>query len=331
MTLKSKIIDAVQQAQKNTTDRIEIFKSDTYEAQKNNFVFFIKPELTLAAEGINFPAILDIIFKGMERFDVEIHQISLLGAHYLEQHNIIGNHYGVINKIAKDAVGAMSADAKAKFVENFGPMEGKTILGGLEFMKANPDFTAETLDELWMTKKSTKLAGGTYCADIEYKGETIYLVNGFHASQLAHFIKKGRSIVVFNASSDQSWEDLRTKLIGATRVSEAVEGSLRRCFLDQKDVLGIPVVDMGNNGVHLSAGPVEGLAELIRFFSQSDMSEKTLMQYPFGQTIIDEFGTEKAIEVVENCNLTLNGEETNSYDATEEKNSDTAITILKAA
>lgn len=332
MTLKNQIIDAVQTAQNAPTQRVELFKADTPSLKKNNFVFFIKPELTLADDAIQFDAILDIIFDRLEAYGVDINQVSLLGANYLDQHNIMGNHYGVINKIAKDAVGAISAEAKATFEEKFGTMEGKTILGGLEFMAQNPDFTAQQLDDLWMTKKSTKLAGGTYCADVEYKGETVYLVNAFHASQLEHFIKQGRSIVVFNASSDRSWDVLRGELIGATNPTSAHTGSLRQIFLAQQDDLGIPVVDQGNNGVHLSAGPVEGLVELIRFFSGSNEATiATMADYPFGQELIDAFGAEKALEIAHNSDITLNGEETNTFDATEEQDSDIAVTTLKAA
>ncbi len=330
--LKNQIIDAVSAAQAGETGRLDLFKADTPSQKKNNFVFFIKPELTLAVDGIDFPAILDIILAGLDRFGVEINQVSLLDAKYLADNDIMGNHYGVINKIAKDAKGAMSAEAKATFEEKFGTMEGKTILGGLEFMAANPDFTAESLDELWMTKKSTKLAGGTYTADVEYNGETVYLVNAFHASQLEHFIKPGRSIVVFNAASDQPWEALRNDLIGKTRPTDAKEGSLRQTFLAQQEALGIPVVDMGNNGVHLSAGPVEGLAELIRFFSGSnEATENDMAQYPFGQILINTFGGTKAVTITSNVDITVNGEETNTFDATEEQDSDTAVTILQAA
>ena len=329
--LKNKIINAVTFAQNNDTGRVELFKTETPSHKKNNFTFFIKPELTLADDNMNFPAILDIIFAGLDKYSVEINDVALLGAQYLEKHNIIGSHYGVINAIAKDAVSAMSADAKTVFEEKFGAMGGKTIIGGLEFMAQNPDFTAEQLDTLWMTKKSVKLAGGTYCVDVEHNGQTIYLINGFHASQLEHFIKKGRSIVVFDASSDRSWAALRGDFIGATRPTDAVDGSLRKTFLDQQEMLGIPVVDMGNNGVHLSAGPVEGLVELIRFFSGSnEPSKAAMMDYPFGRTLIDTFGSEKALQIAKNIGITINGDKTNTFDATEEKDSDTAISILKA-
>jgi len=45
------------------------------------------------------------------------------------------------------------------------------------------------------------------------------------------YTTKGHSIVLFEARSTKSWEDLRQKLTGTTDPKEATEGSIRNLFL----------------------------------------------------------------------------------------------------
>lgn len=49
-------------------------------------------------------------------------------------------------------------------------------------------------------------------------------------------------------------------------------GSVRRLFLQKKAELGFTDVSKGSNGVHMSAGPLEGMVEFIRFFSDHENS-----------------------------------------------------------
>lgn len=62
--------------------------------------------------------------------------------------------------------------------------------------------------------------------------------------------------------SKLSWESFRGELLGPTDPKECPEGSIRKAILDSYKELGLTSVpNKGDNGVHASASPFEGLAE----------------------------------------------------------------------
>lgn len=330
--LTALISENIKKAQKEEIFFEEIYSNSSFPIGKNEFLFFIKPEITLESNSIQLERILDLIQDKIEAFGFNVHNAKILTAKYLEQYNIIAQHYGVINKISSNAIQNMSESAKDKFKEIYGKSVNEAkVLGGSEFLKQYPDFNAYALDYLWQNVDNKKLAGGTYCEVIKVDDETIYLINGFHPRQLKHFTEKGRSIVIMTLSSNLSWSEARNNFIGATNPTNANKGSLRREFLDNKNELGLSEVSQGVNGVHLSAGPVEALIELKRY--NSNFAEKNgakeFSDFNFGKTLKENFNGQFE-DIVENTNVEVSGKATSVFDLTEEKNSDEAIAILKA-
>ena len=79
------------------------------------------------------------------------------------------------------------------------------------------------------------------------------------------FVTPGTSIhyyVVEFDPSKLSWGDFRAKVLGPTDPKDSPSGSLRGEILKQWKGLGLAAVpNVGDNGVHASASPFEGLAE----------------------------------------------------------------------
>ncbi len=338
MTATEKFTDIITAAiKKAQNDKIyfeELYNNTDAPVGKNEFLFFVKPEITLPSDSIQLEKILDLVQDKIEEFGLTVHNIKLLSAKYLQEHNIIAQHYGVINKIAGNAVANLSEGAKEKFIQFYGkPISEFKVLGGTEFLAQYPMFNALSLDLVWQNIETKKLAGGTYCEVLKLDNETVHLINGFHGRQLEHFTEHGRSIVVFTLSGNLSWADARGKFIGATNPSAAHPGSLRRTFLDKKAELGLSEVSQGVNGVHLSAGPVEALIELSRYNSNfSDKSKsKTFTDYSFGKQLQANFTPAQVETILANGNVDVNGKATSIFDLTEEKDSDESIAILKKA
>jgi len=328
------IAAAIKKAQNDKVYFEEIYNNTELPVAKNEFLFFVKPEITLPSDSIQLEKILDLVQDKIEEFGLNIHNIKLLSAKYLKEHNIIAQHYGVINKIASNAVENLSEGAKEKFIEFYGkPISEFKVLGGIEFLEQYPMFNALSIDLVWQNVPTKKLAGGTYCAVLKLDNETVHLINGFHSRQLEHFTEHGRSIVVFTLSGNLSWADARGKFIGATNPSTATPGSLRRTFLELKDELGLAEISQGVNGVHLSAGPVEALIELSRY--NSNFSDKThsknFTDYSFGKQLQANFTPAQVETILANGNVDVNGKATSIFDLTEEKDSDESIAILKKA
>lgn len=324
-----KIISATEQA-RTTSLLNEVVAENPNANGSNEFLFFLKPELLLDTPGLNTHQILEMIFEKIVSSGLTVKNVRVLSAGYLSKHGIIAQHYGVINQIANDAKGAASEGAQQTFEAIFGEsFADAPVLGGLEIIDRFPEFSPTSLDYLWQNTKAEKLAGGTYAGSITLDGEAIYLVNGFHARQLEHFTQSGRSIVALTLTGDTDWADARQSFIGATSPEAAQTGSIRRTLLDNIESYGLKAVTSSWNGVHLSAGPVEGLVELIRY--QSDFENQNILtaqDFSFGRELIKAFGPEKTAWILENPNLETSNGSISIFDLTEEKNAEEAIQLL---
>lgn len=327
----SVIAENIRKAQREELLFKEIFTDPELPVGNNEFLFFIKPEITLASSSIRLDRILEMIYEEIRSFSLGIHNIIILSARYLKQYNIIAQHYGVINHIASHAVQYLSEHAREAFRQIYGlPVSEVKALGGVEFLETYKHFDAGSLGALWQKGDFKKLAGGTYCVKVNPDGETIYLFNGFHPAQLEHFNEKGRSIVVMTLSGNLPWHEARNDFIGSTNPANAAKNSLRRVFLDNQEALGLSGISASANGVHLSAGPVEALVELRRY--NSDFSDptktKNWQDFSFGKKLKEIFPDEIIEQITGNVDLHVDGKTVSVFDLTEEMDSDEALKVL---
>ncbi len=311
-------------------DRRFVLFENWQAAGENEMVLFLKPELIVLPEA-SLEIIVEMTLAKIREFGLAIESVSFLPSAYLKKHGVMDGHYGVINRLARSARASLSEEGREKFKQVYGvDVEAADLAGGVEFLERFPAFTAESLDQLWGETRSDKLAPGTYCRRLSMEGKEVFLINGFHPSQLLHFTAERRGILAMALRGDADWREARTSLIGATRPEDAVPGSLRAVLLARRDELGIQEISQGFNGVHLSAGPVEGLAELRRF--GSDLSAGGLLPiaaFSFGKRLIEAFGEETAEHFLSNPTVELEGRSVSIFDLTEELNAGAAIERLK--
>ncbi len=326
------IIESIEKARKREILYSKVYDAPDAKTEKNEFLFFIKPEITSGPESVRIEKILKLILDKIEVFGFNIHNILSLSAPYIKQYNIIARHYGIINMIASDATGNLSETSQEKFKEFYGkPVEEVDAFGGIEFIEKHGHYDAYSLSDLWRNLDHKKLGSGTYCAPVDTEEGIIYIFNGFHPRQIDHFTRDGSNIVVFTLSGNLPWSVARNNFIGATSPRKANESSLRREFLERCGEFGLAEVSDSFNGVHLSAGPVEALAELQRFNSDYSVpsGEKKYTDFSFGKALMKNFGS-KLNEIVNNeITIDLDGKPAPVFDLTEEKDSDEAIHILK--
>lgn len=297
----------------------------------HQFVLFLKPEVTLPAQGA-FPGVLDTVLATLQDWDIELGGVRLLRGDYLDEYRIMDQHYGVLNAISKQGVAAISPSAREKMELEFAEQlkEGAQVLGGHQFLAQEPEFSALALTTLSDNLGSAKLGGGTYAFPLKVKANRYILLNAFHAYQLEPFCQKDNALVVMDCRSTKPWTDLRSKLAGATNPQVAEQGSIRNQLLLKKDELGLGDVSQGANGIHLSAGPLEGMVEARRFFSDhAHATELEWSQFAFAGLLESKGLSEAQISsLTDNPILqTANGEES-AFDMTEEMDAQASAEAL---
>jgi len=290
----------------------------------NQFIFFLKPEATATADGVNLQKIIDLATKTLSDAGVKFGAIRVIGGPYLDAHNIMVQHYGVISKISKEGYSAISDAAKENLKKNENMKEflaaGAEIIGGHDFLKKFDKFNPFSLLVLNDNLGTTRLAGGTYAMKVKVLGKPYIVLNPFHAYQVVPYTTTGNAIIVFEGLSTLSWAHLRTKLTGVTDPNASEEGSIRRLLLNHKQDLGLKDVDKGSNGIHLSAGPLEGMVELTRFFTDHNTGNTVSnTSTAFGSYLKSKGASEENInKYATNPDADADGKKVSLFDLTEE-------------
>lgn len=225
-------------------------------------VVFLKPELLTPKA--DFQAIYGLIVSRLAEHGIRCGAHAVLGAGHLQ--HIIAEHYGVINRISQLGVGGLSAAGKAELSARSESYAGVEIYGGHQLLGVTDLGPADLL--VLVRKAGTeKLAPGTYLSKVDYQGSTYGVLNGFHPAQLAQYTDGGAVVLAIEVVWDQlAWSSFRQDVIGSTDPAKAASHTIRGLLLTGHAGLHIDEIDMNRNGIHGSAGPVEAMVELSRFF-----------------------------------------------------------------
>ncbi|MBI5533914.1 MAG: hypothetical protein HY898_14425 [Deltaproteobacteria bacterium] len=330
--LLDRAVDTVREMQAAGGRRVSLlgWSSHATTDLPNELILFVKPEITRPDHAVQIRSVLEMLASTFDDYGIEVSAMVVLGAEYLRDHDLIAQHYGVINEVSRLGLDALQPASAAKALAMRKGSE--PVLGGHQILARNPKLTPQGLGALWDKGSGTKVGSGAYAQRFRIGSEDIVGLNGFHPMQITHFTEPGRSIVVMAIRSKASWRALRQAFLGATNPEKAMEGSFRRRLLADHDKLGIPQVNQGLNGAHLSAGPLEGLAEILRYFTDFDRKQPldpslTVM----GSSMIRAgFSTDEIARLLKNARLyTAQGKLAPAFDLTEEMDWRQAVDLLK--
>jgi hypothetical protein len=202
------------------------------------------------------------------------------------------------------------------------------VLGGHQFLERYADVSPFALAMLFANAAVSRLGPGTYAAPVRIDGATVVILNGFHPRQLSFFTVDDAACAFLHASSPTDWEVLRSELIGATDPSKAAVRSIRGLLYADPAAFGLTAVNSNFNGVHMSAGPLEGLAELDRFFGEV----QPLTGWSFARTLAAAGAPADAVTgFLENPVIQTDGERGTAFDLTEGVNPEPAAKLLVSA
>jgi nucleoside diphosphate kinase len=240
---------------------------------KNSAFVFVKPHAVTDKANA-------LVADRLKAKGLSITSEGTLTSEVIDEKKLIDQHYYAIASKATILKPSELNVPQDKFKSSFG-LEWKDALAkGVVFnaLDACKEFgcTAEELNAGWgAAKKAGKLVkfgGGFYCGLVDMKGKQLYVFNAFFMTMRSAFTAPGKSIHYYTVEWDPdklSWEDFRGKVLGPTDPKEAPKDSLRGEILANWKDLGLATEpNVGDNGVHASASPFEGVAERLNWLGK---------------------------------------------------------------
>jgi len=298
------------------------------EGWQNELVLFMKPELQMVSDPAYIGESARLILQKLAEYQAEVHGIAIVGGQFLANNGIMDRHYGYINHLSKQASKILSAEDLAKIAAGLGlpSIVGIPLYGGHEYLNSHPEETIAHLNAFWFSKKAIKIRSGFYIQQYEKNGAPFILVNGFHPSQLVHFTAPDHRIVLFLVHSNTPWQALRNDMVGNTFPEKAAPSSIRGTFFADPAGYGLTKVDISQNGAHLSAGPFEGVFEVLNFFgSLYERADQKPLPLLIRRLMARGLSAEAALKVRANPAVTLGEKTTDLFSATEDMETDAAI------
>jgi len=215
----------------------------------------------------------ELVKKTFEEKSIKVVKEGSIAAADIDKKQLIDKHYyAIASKATLLTPDKLSVPAD-KFKEQFGLEWADVLKDGLALNAKDAcekmGIDADEINTMWgeckKNKNLVKLGGGFYCGKLEKDGKTWYVFNGFFMSMRSGFVKEGASIYYYVVEwdpKDLAWADFRGKVLGPTDPADAPKDSLRGGALAAWEELGLPSQpNTGENCVHASASPFEGLAE----------------------------------------------------------------------
>eukprot|EP01059_Diplonema_ambulator_P013494 TRINITY_DN23_c0_g2_i1.p2 TRINITY_DN23_c0_g2~~TRINITY_DN23_c0_g2_i1.p2 ORF type:complete len:354 (+),score=132.03 TRINITY_DN23_c0_g2_i1:104-1165(+) len=234
---------------------------------RNQAFVFIKPHA-------NTEAVRKLVIARLQKAGINVTSEGEITGEQIDANKYIDQHYyAIASKATMLKPHELNVPAD-KFKAKFGLEWSDAIKQGLTFnaMDACAKLGVDSagLDKMWAAAKKNdkleKFGGGFYCGELPTpEGGSIYVFNGFFMSMRSKFTLPGTSIHYYTVDfspKTTKWSSFRNDVLGPTDPAEAPAGSLRREVYDNWKELDLEAIpNVGDNGVHASASPFEGLAE----------------------------------------------------------------------
>ncbi|KAJ9437597.1 Flagellar Member 1 [Diplonema papillatum] len=264
---------------------------------RNEAFVFVKP-------AANTEEVKALIKGVLAQKGINVSSEGEISAAEIDAKRLIDQHYYAIMckaDILKPSEMNVPADV---FEKKFGSKWSDVLNNGLAFNASDAcrklKISSDELNKYFSAAKKAgnvaKLGGGFYCGKVEVPGsEPIFVFNGFYSSMRKGFTSPGTSIYYFTVDFDPkktNWEHFRDNILGTTDPAASPQGSLRREVLDNWRELGLksePTV--GENAVHASASPFEGLAERMNWLNVPIVADR------FGSYLVEKGVSPKTVSL----------------------------------
>jgi hypothetical protein len=302
-------------------------------ALRNAALVFLKPH---AASNV-----CEEFLRGrLESAGVEVGPTLVRSASEIEEHRLIDRHYGALARLAMDTMPAdlvISAQAEAAFESSYGLTWSSAQPSMLRNDEALTRLKVDggELERMWRGGAQLKLAPGTYISKFDGTSgaEPCFTLNGFYPAMRQKFVEDGAVVRCMECEWDESrltWKAFRREVIGSTDPTQATAGSVRAEMYARWTELGLAAQpSTGENCVHASAGPLEGLKERVVWTGaplETDAFAATLLGPQLSSAL-----TRPVLEqwLDDNPIVTLGGSTDKVFDLTEELSADEVVELVR--
>jgi len=274
---------------------------------KNAAFVFIKPHA-------NTDKVKELAKKQLQAAGIQILAEGAIDGKTIDSKKLIDQHYYAIAAKATikkpNELNVPNDKFKATFNIDWDDAlkSGKVFnaLDGCKEFGCGAEEMATAWGEAQNNGKLVKLGGGFYCGLLSINGKDLYIFNGFFMSMRSKFTDPSASIYYFNVEWDSSvlsWADFRGKVLGPTDPAQAPADSLRGQILANWKDLGLKSEpNTGDNGMHASASPFEGLAERNNWLQAAisdDMFGRLLLNSGMQEAMIKDWSVDPQVNVEE--------------------------------
>mmetsp|Transcript_39869 Transcript_39869/g.107718 ORF Transcript_39869/g.107718 Transcript_39869/m.107718 type:complete len:326 (-) Transcript_39869:168-1145(-) len=269
---------------------------------QNSAFVFIKPHAVTKK-------VQDLVRERLANAGIIVRQSNQITADVIDKQGLIDKHYGAIASRAMSQPPSelvVQESAKAEFKSLFGLPWQEALDKGLVFnakgasakLGVEPLEISDRFDKLKRGTDQIKFGGGFYVGKVD----DIFVVNGFYTRMRAKFTTPGTCIHYFEVLWDPEelpWKKFRAEIVGATDPQKAAVGSIRRTIFEKWQSLGLEAEpNTGDNGVHASASPFEGLVERSNWLgakASQDAFGRALIAAGLGESLITEWSEDPAV------------------------------------
>jgi hypothetical protein len=278
----------------------------------------------------------ELVKSKLKNSKIEILSEGLIDGSDIDKKQLIDQHYYAIASkatlLTPDKLPVPADKFKDKFGEDWATvLAEKRAANAMDAAKAF-GISADELEVEWRKCEPNdlviKFGGGFYCGKMTVQGKTLYVFNAFFMAMRSKFTAPGCSIYYFSVQWDITvlpWSDFRGSVLGPTDPATAPSGSIRNDIFCRWKELGLKSEpNKGDNGVHASASPFEGLAEEMNWL------ETPISKHPFGSRLVAEGMTEDRIKLWSRDPQVklLDGKQGSVFDALEDQNADECLANL---
>lgn len=232
-----------------------------------HFVTLIKPEALSSSAAVDaMTEVVRVLVGG----DVTIVRCALIPASDYLARGFLLLHYPRLHRVAAMAASGLCSDPRRRLSSLTASSGAVGVVGAFQAMAYDPDLSPAMLEARCEEAGVHKLGSGSYASAVLLKKRVVAVLNGFLPALALSYANSDALVAILECHSHREIADLRARLLGDLDPRAAPPTSLRGALSALISEQYGGALSKGRNGVHLSAGHLEGMFQVRTYFAVGD-------------------------------------------------------------